>query len=50
MEKEITFIHNSRDYRKNIEHKGTVDGDLYYLDENGHPKVPYARILIRAKH
>ena len=44
------YLPEHRDYRKNIEHKGTVDGDLYYLDENGHPKVPYARILIRAKH
>lgn len=25
-------------------------GDLYYIDENGNPKVPYARILIRNKH
>jgi hypothetical protein len=24
-------------------------GDLYYIDENGKPKVPYARILIRNK-
>jgi len=34
-------------YRKEIQHKGAVDGDLYMLDENGHPKVPYARIIIK---
>lgn len=33
-------------YRKEIQHKGAVDGDLYMLDENGHPLVPYARILL----
>lgn len=36
-------------YRKEVQHKGAVDGDLYYLDENGHPQVPYARIIIRRK-
>ena len=36
-----------RDYRKNVQHKGTVDGDLYMVDENNHPVVPYARILIK---
>lgn len=36
-------------YRKNVQHRGTVDGDLYMLDEKGHPVVPYARILIRNK-
>ena len=44
------YLPEHRYYRKNIEHKGTVDGDLYYLDEKGKPKVPYARILIRAKN
>ena len=34
-------------YRKEIQHKGAVDGDLYMLDENGHPQVPYARIIIK---
>ncbi len=34
-------------YRKEIQHRGAVDGDLYLLDEEGHPKVPYARIIIR---
>ena len=36
-------------YRKEIQHKGQVDGDLYMVDENDHPVVPYARILIRKK-
>ena len=38
-----------KQYRKNIEHKGAVDGDLYMLDSNGHPVVPYARIIIEWK-
>ena len=33
-------------YRKEIQHKGAVDGDLYMLDINGHPVVPYARIIL----
>lgn len=36
-------------YRKEVQHKGQVDGDLYMVDENDHPIVPYARILIKAK-
>ena len=36
-------------YRKEVQHKGAVDGDLYMLDEAGHPNVPYARIIIRRK-
>ena len=36
-------------YRKEVQHKGAVDGDLYMIDSNGHPVVPYARILIRKK-
>lgn len=32
-------------YRRDVERKGAVDGVLYMLDENGHPKVPYARIF-----
>lgn len=36
-------------YRKEIQKKGAVDGDLYFIDEEGHPKVPYSRILIRKK-
>ena len=34
-------------YRKEVQHRGAVDGDLYMLDENGHPDVPYARIIIQ---
>ena len=36
-------------YRKEVQHKGQVDGDLYLVDENDHPIVPYARILVRRK-
>jgi hypothetical protein len=35
-------------YRKEIQKRGAVDGDLYMM-ENGTVKVPYARILIRNK-
>lgn len=35
-----------KEYRKNVQHKGAVDGDLYMLDEKGHPVVPYARIIL----
>ena len=31
------------------QNKGLRDGDLYYLDENGKPELPYRRILIRKK-
>ena len=34
------------EYRKNIQKRGVVDGDLYMV-ENGIVKVPYARILIQ---
>lgn len=30
--------------------KSLRDGQLYYIDENGIPQKPYARILIRKKH
>lgn len=33
-------------YRKEVQHKGAVDGDLYMLDTAGHPVVPYARIIL----
>lgn len=33
-------------YRKEVQHKGAVDGDLYMLDSEGHPVVPYARIIL----
>jgi hypothetical protein len=35
-------------YRKEIQRKGAVDGDLYMM-KNGIVEVPYARILIRKK-
>jgi len=35
-------------YRKEVQKRGAVDGDLYMI-ENGVVKVPYARILIRNK-
>ena len=35
-----------RKYRKNIQKRGVVDGDLYMV-ENGIVKVPYARLLIQ---
>lgn len=39
-----------KEYRKEVQRKGAVDGDLYMLDDDDHPVVPYARILIRNKH
>ncbi|MFH1781600.1 MAG: adenine-specific methyltransferase EcoRI family protein [Patescibacteria group bacterium] len=35
-------------YRKEVQKRGAVDGDLYII-ENGIVKVPYARILIKNK-
>ena len=35
-------------YRKEIQKRGAVDGDLYMM-KNGIVEVPYARILIRNK-
>ncbi|MBQ6381393.1 MAG: adenine-specific methyltransferase EcoRI family protein [Clostridia bacterium] len=37
-------------YRKEVQKRGQVDGDLYMVDEFDHPVVPYARILIKNKH
>jgi hypothetical protein len=37
-----------REYRKNVQKRGAVNGDLYML-ENGEVKVPYARIVIRKR-
>lgn len=39
-----------KSYRKEVQKRGVVDGDLYMLDEKNHPVVPYARILIRKKN
>ena len=44
------YTDEHRAYRKNVQKRGTVDGDLYMVDKDGHPVVPYARILIRNKH
>ena len=35
-------------YRKEIQKRGAVDGDLYMM-KNGIVEVPYARILIKNK-
>lgn len=35
-------------YRKEVQNRGAVDGDLYFL-ENKVPKVPYARVIIRRR-
>ena len=43
------YTEENRNYRKNVQHKGAVDGDLYMIDKEGHPLVPYARILIRRR-
>lgn len=36
-----------RNYRRNIQKRGCVDGDLYMVDDENHPVVPYARVLIQ---
>ena len=43
------YASEHKKYRKEIQKKGAVDGDLYMLDKDGHPVVPYARVLIRRK-
>ncbi len=43
------YLFEHKKYRKEIQHKGAVDGDLYMLDKDGHPDVPYARIIIKRK-
>lgn len=43
------YAPHHKKYRKEVQHKGQVDGDLYMVDENDHPVVPYARILIRKR-
>jgi hypothetical protein len=35
-------------FRKEIQKRGAVDGDLYFV-KNGEVEVPYARILIKNK-
>ncbi len=44
------YLFEHKKYRKEIQHRGAVDGDLYFVDKNGHIDVPYSRILIRRKN
>ncbi len=37
-----------KEYRRNIQKRGAVDGDLYMV-KNGKVEVPYARIIIKRK-
>lgn len=43
------YTEEHRKYRKEFQKRGTADGDLYFLDKDGHPVVPYARIIIKRK-
>lgn len=43
------YTETHKKWRKEHDHKGAVDGDLYMVDENNHPVVPYARIIIKRK-
>lgn len=38
-----------KEYRKRVQKRGAVDGDLYLLDFDGHPQVPYTRIIIKKR-
>lgn len=40
---------NHKQYRKQVQKRGAVDGDLYMVDKQDHPVVPYARIIIKQK-
>lgn len=44
------YTDEHRKYRKEVQKRGTADGDLYFLDKNGLPVVPYARIIIKRKN
>lgn len=44
-----SYTEEHKTYRKTVQKRGAVDGDLYLLDENGHPSVPYARVIIKRK-
>lgn len=44
------YLPEHKKYRKTVQHKGAVDGDLYFIDNENHPIVPYARIIIRHKN
>lgn len=43
------YTEEHKKFRKEVQKKGAVDGDLYMLDEQGNPLVPYARIIIKRK-
>ncbi len=43
------YTDEHKKYRKEVQKKGAVNGDLYMVDENNHPVVPYARIIIKRK-
>lgn len=43
------YLPEHKKYRKEVQHRGAVDGDLYFLDKDGHPDVPYSRIIIRRR-
>ena len=43
------YTEEHKKYRKEVQGRGAVDGDLYMLDEQGHPKVPYSRIIIKKR-
>lgn len=43
------YLPEHKKYRKEVQHKGAVDGDLYFLDKYGHPLVPYARVIIKRR-
>lgn len=45
----LPYTLEHKKYRKEIQKKGAVDGDLYLLDEDGNPVVPYARIIIKRR-
>ena len=43
------YTKEHKEYRTKYDHKGAVDGDLYMVNEENHPIVPYARIIIKRK-
>ena len=45
----LPYTEKHRKYRKEVQKRGVVDGDLYMVDKSDNPVVPYARILIRRK-
>lgn len=43
------YTDDHKKYRKEVQKRGVVDGDLYFV-ENGIPKVPYARVIIKNRN